>query len=515
MDTFIQQYEKDIIGHLSGFDRLVLRGTLRALAVKSGMLSYLWNIGVPLKDFGKLFMQKSEELKEASCQRAKRLGRPIVYLPSAKTNKEDIAKDIARRDRIGNGLVCVLTSVEPCQSYEIVRNREEKRLELQPRVRKCLFLYHYWIDSCFGFMNARIQSWFPFTIQVCINGREWLARQMDRCALSYRRLENSFPWMEDVHKAQALMDKQLRTDWPKVLDHVAKRLNPSHKHMLAPFREGYYWSTHQSEWATDIMFRSSGSLARIYPAIVRSGICTFGSTDVMRFLGKKPHPQFAGEVISHYGKRPEGIRLKHQLKANSVKIYDKQGSVLRIETTLNDPRDFKVYRPKEGDPKGPCSWQRMRKGVADLHRRAQISQASNERYLNALASIKVDRLLGEVVESVCRPTHWKSQRVRPLRPWSKEDTMLLKTISRGEFNINGFRNRDIRPCLFPGVHEAKIKRLMSARITHRFRMLRAHGIIRKVPRTLRYVVTTKGHQIAAAVIHTQHIPITRLTELAA
>jgi len=515
METFIQQYEKDIIGHLSGFDRLVLRGTLRALAVKSGMLSYLWNVGVQLKDFGKLFMHKSEQLKEASCQEAKRLGRPIVYLASAKKSKEDIAKEIARRDGIDKGLVCVLSSVEPCQSYEIVRNREKKRLELEPRVRKCLFLYHYWIDSMFGFMNARIQSWFPFSIQVCINGREWLARQMDRMGLRYQRQENCFPWIERIEKAQGVIDQQLRTNWPPVLDRIARRLNPVHDAMLAPFREPYYWSTHQSEWATDIMFKSAGSLAKIYPTLVRSGICVFGSKDVLRFLGKKSHPNFQGEVISHYGQRAEGIRLKHELKANSLKIYDKQGSVLRIETTLNNPRDFKVYRPKEGDPKGPCSWQRMRKGIADLHRRAEISQASNERYLDALASIKVDRLLGEVVESVCRPIHWKSQRVRALRPWSKEDSLLLETISRGEFNINGFRNHDIRDRLFPGLHEKHTQQRFSARVTHRFRMLRAHGIIRKVPRTFRYVLTNKGRQVAAAIIHTQHIPITRLMELAA
>jgi hypothetical protein len=515
METFIQQHEKDIIGHLSGFDRLVLRGTLRALAVKSGMLSYLWNIGVQLKDFGKLFMSKSEQLKEASYQEAKRLGRPIVYLASSKKNKEDIAKEIARRDRIDKGLVCVLTSVEPCQSYEIVRNREEKRLELQPRVRKCLFLYHYWIDSIFGFMNARIQSWFPFNIQVCINGREWLARQMDRMGLRYQRQENCFPWIEQIEKAQGVMDRQLRTNWPLVLDRIAKRLNPVHDAMLAPFREPYYWSTHQSEWATDIMFKSAGSLAKIYPTLVRSGICVFSSKDVLRFLGKKSHPNFQGEVLSHYGRRAEGIRLKHELKANSLKIYDKQGSVLRIETTLNNPRDFKVYRPKEGDPKGPCSWQRMRKGIADLHRRAEISQASNERYLDALASIKVDRLLGEIVESVCRPSYWNKQRVRPLRPWSKEDSLLLETISRGEFNINGFRNQDIRDRLFPGLHERHTKQRFSARVTHRFRILRAHGIIRKVPRTFRYVLTNKGRQVVAAVIHTQHIPITKLMDLAA
>jgi hypothetical protein len=515
MNQFIQQYEKDIIGHLSGFDRLVLRGTLRALAVKSGMLNYLWLVGVHMKDFARFCKEKSEQLKTASLAQAQRLHRPILYLPSPKRSKEEVARQIAQKDGLRKGLICVLTAVEPCQSYEVFRNKEKKKLELQPRIRKCLFLYHYWMDPRFGFMHGRIQSWFPFTIQVCLNGREWLARQMDRVGLRYQRRQNCFPWIKNIPKAQGLMDQQLQTDWPSTLRAVARRLNPAHEEMLAPYRVDYYWSTHQSEWATDIMFPSPTALAKIYPVLVRSGISTFGSQEVMRFLGQKLHGNFQGEVVSHYAQRPEGIRLKHELKANSIKVYDKEGSVLRVETTLNNPRDFKVYRPKEGDPGGPPSWQRMRKGISDLHRRAELSQASNERYLNALASIQVDRLLGEVVPSVCRPTHWKGQRLRPLRPWSKEDTLLLETISRGEFNIQGFRNRDLRNHLFPGQHDLPTQRRLSARITHRLRLLRAHGIIRKVPCTLRYVLTKKGRQIITAIIHTQHVPINKLSELAA
>lgn len=515
MEKFIQQYEKEIIGHLSGFDRLVLRGTLRALAVKSGMLSYLWNVGVLLKDTGKLFNEKSKQLKEASLEAANRLGRPIIYLASPKTVKEDMARQIMGRDEIGSGLICVLTSVEQCQTYDIYRNKETKNIELAPRIRKCLFLYHYWIDPIFGFMHARIQTWFPFTIRVCINGREWLSRMMDTAAVGYRRLENCFTWLEDCTKAQALMDGQLKTDWPFVLNQVAERLNPAHEQILAPFKEPYYWSTYQSEWATDIMFSSPAALAKIYPYLVRGGICAFGAKDVLRFLGKKPHPNFQGEATSHYDTRPEGIRLKHWLKANSVKIYDKQGSVLRVETTINDPLDFKVYRPKQGDPRGELSWQRMRKGIADLYRRAEVSQASNKRYLDSLAAIRVERPLGELVEALCRPVSWKGRSVRALRPWTKDDTTLLKAVSRGEFNINGFRNRDILQLLFPGDHDPLVKRRLSARVTHRLRMLRAHGIVRRVPRTLRYVLTEKGREIVSAIIHVQHLPITKIVELAA
>ena len=515
MERFIQHYAEKIIGNLSGFDRLIIRGTLRALAVKSGMMSYLYNVSVLLKDLGKHFNEKTAQLKEASLKEATRQNRPIIYLQSAKTNKEELASEIRKKDNIETGLICVLTSVEQCQTYEVYRNRETKRIELAPRIRKCLFLYHYWIDPIFGFMNARIQTWFPFSIQVCLNGREWLSRQLDQVSIGYHRLDNCFTWIQDIQRAQDLMNEQLKTDWPGVLNQIAARLNPVHRQMLDPFRVDYYWSTHQSEWATDIMFKSPEDLASIYLGLVRSSISIFNSKDVLRFLGKKQFPRSNGEVTSHYVARPEGIRVKHKLKANSIKIYDKQGSILRVETTLNDPCDFKVYRPKEGDPSGPKSWQRMRKGIADLHRRAQVSDSSNKRYLESLASFNVEQPLVELVQSVCRPTTWNKRRCRALRPWSETDTDLLKAISRGEFNINGFRNRDIRNLLFPQCYNTTEKRRQAARVTYQLRILRSHGIVLKVQRTNRYILTKKGRDICTAILHTQNIPVSKITELAA
>ena len=117
MDKFINQYEKEVIGYLSGFDRLVLRGTLRALAVKNGMMSYLWNVRVQLKDCGKLFLDKSKQLKEASCAQAHRQGRPVIYLASAKTDKEEQARKVAQRDGIRDGLICDLAQVEKFDQF--------------------------------------------------------------------------------------------------------------------------------------------------------------------------------------------------------------------------------------------------------------------------------------------------------------------------------------------------------------------------------------------------------------
>ena len=89
----------------------------------------------------------------------------------------------------------------------------DKRPELAIVPRKCLFLYHYCIHPIFGFMSVRLQSWFPFTVHLYLNGREWLARQMDRAGIGYRRQDNCFTWVEKVAKAQDLFQEQLKTNW--------------------------------------------------------------------------------------------------------------------------------------------------------------------------------------------------------------------------------------------------------------------------------------------------------------
>lgn len=516
MKRFIAKHADKITGVLSGFDRLVLRGNIRQIVFVDGLKRLLWKRQVLLKDFGGYAQGLSDQLKEASCRRAKELGRPIEYLPSSRTSKENLARKIAERDKIHEGLIAIIKSIEPCMSYEIFRNRDAKRLELVARLRKGLALYHYFIDPVFGFMHARIQTWIPFGIQICLNGREWLSRSMDRAGLGYRRRENCFAELKNAAQAQALMNSQLNLAWPAALNRIARMINPVHGEMFRGFPVEYYWSVHQSEWATDVMFRNNSALAHIYPALVEHAVTTFSSPDVMRFLGGKVHGAFQGEIVSDFKDRPEGVRIKHRVGVNSVKLYDKQGSVLRVETTINNPYGMKVFRPKEGDARGALNWRPMRKGIADLHRRAQTSQASNERYLDALASVNTSTPLGEMVSDICRPATLNDKRVRALRPWSEEDTRLFQAVTRGEFAINGFRNRDLQGLLYDGQAQSlQEKRGRGARVTRLLRMLRAHGLIKKVPSTHRYVLTSKGSDILHAILATQRVTLQQLQTAAA
>lgn len=514
MQDFIDKHNKDIVCTLSGLDRLVLVGYLQILCHVPGVMDWLKRSGVLFKDFGRFVEEKTQQLKEASLAEARRLQRPIEYLSSPKISKEERAQEIAERDGIDQGLICVLTAVEPCMSFEVQRNRQSQHATIERAIRKCLFLYHYWIDPVFGFMHARIQTWFPFRVRICLNGREWLSRQMDAEGLEYQKHQNCFLHLQDPQRAQQLMDRQLKTNWPEQCRRMAQQLNPAFDDIFEKYQVAYSWSTYQSEWATDLLFRSQQALNRLYEGLVGQAIMVFDSPDVLRFLGKKM-PHFQGETHSSYLRRPEGLRIKHRVKSNSIKMYDKGGQILRLETTIQDPYDFKVYRRAQGRPDSPLKWRRMRKGVADLYARCCFSEKCNQRYLQALADLQVSQPIRELLAEICTPTRWKKNRFRGLLPWSSDEQDLLQAVSRPELQLRGFRNRDLVHHLFgPDIPPSQRSRLASW-MTYRLRLLRAHGLIRKIPRSHRYRLTQKGRQILPPLIQVYHMDTEQLTQLAA
>jgi hypothetical protein len=526
MNRFTAKYADRLVGTLSGFDRLVFRGTLRRLSFVEGVRGYLSARKVLLKEFGAHAQAVTERVQEACLAAAHAAEVPVQYLASASTSKEEVARQIAHKRGVSAGPVCLLTCVEPFIGYDIYRNAAKKRLELVRRYRKGLPYYWYEFHPECGFLNVRLRTWFPFDVQICLNGREWLARQLDRAGLPYERHDNCFADVADFAQAQALLDAQLRTDWPTLLAGLAQTVNPLREALFGDFCPGYYWSTYQSEWATDLVFADPEALRRLYPLLVRHGMTTLGSAEVLRFLGRqvpasgKVPGTIRAEVTSDVQRRAEGVRIKHRVNANSVKAYDKaytgERAVLRAETTLNNVSDLKVYRPKEGGPEEEKEWRRLRRGVADLQRRAAVSQASNERYLEALASVDDGATLEERVQAITVPTTWNGKRGRALQPFAAADMALLAAVSRGEFTINGLRNRDLRPLLSgdeSAVPAAEVRR-RAGRVTRQLRLLRAHGLLQKVPHTHRYQVTAQGREIITALLTARHTPVAQLAKAA-
>jgi hypothetical protein len=283
---------------LAGFDRLRFRGTLRLLFDPKAMEVYLQVCHVLIKDFARFAESLTQRVKAAAYAAAEAARRPVRYLPSADLSKEDLAREIARRDRIQSGLVALFTAVEPCYSYSVRGDRQRKEIHLALELRKCTHLYHYYLHPDFGLCHVRVQTWFPFTVEACLNGREWLARQMDRAGLRYTQRDNCFLRVSDPKRAQELLESQLATDWGGVLDKLLIQAHPLHEEIGRPLSQRYYWTATQTEYATDLVFASPDALAPLYRPFVHHGIRTFGCADLLRFLGYRKPGRFAGQVSS-------------------------------------------------------------------------------------------------------------------------------------------------------------------------------------------------------------------------
>jgi hypothetical protein len=303
-----------------------------------------------------------------------------------------------------------------------------------------------------------------------------------------------------------------------VLDGLAAPTNPLLPYLRDQARVPYYWVTEQSEWATDVLFRSATDLAHLYPRLTRHCIEVLACRDVLRFLGRQvPQEGFgrlADEVKADYRERREGLRAKLWYGVNSLKVYDKFGSALRLETTINQGGCFKVYRTKEGDEEGPPTWRKLRKGVADLHRQAEISHRANERLADSLATVAEPTPLGQLLAPLGRPVFQNGQRTRALHPLTGADGELLRAVARGDFLLHGFRNQDVRVALYGVGADSPARRRQSAAVTRQLRLLRAHGLIVKVQKTHRYQVSAAGRRILTAVLSAHAADASRLADAA-
>jgi len=282
-----------------------------------------------------------------------------------------------------------------------------------------------------------------------------------------------------------------------VLNVLAERVNPVLDIIRAAGFGGYYWVVDQCEIATDLMFKDRTSLEALLPDLFEHAILRCACQDTLRFLGRKLHGNFKGQVSTSLKKRPEGWRVKHTMKRNSIKMYDK-ASVLRVETTLNNPSEFKIGQPTE---EGQLRWKPMGKGVSNLYRYAEVGLQANQRYLEHLAQAKLKSKALPHLDGLCRSHTQDGKRFARFSPLSQADRDLFQSVLAGENALNGFRNRDLCARLYPhstaSPEEAKRR---CTRVSRLIAKLRGHGLIAKVKDARLYRLTKLGACVLSAVL---------------
>ena len=518
MDAFTNRFGAVIKGVISGFDRLVFRGHLQSLLYPGGLLAFLSSRSVLLKDFVPWVSAFTERLKEDFQAEQERLGQEIIYVRSPSTDKAELARQQQREHQRPTGAVASFSCVEPCRTWKVQGNRVLKRLEPKYIPGQCAHLYRYFDHERFGFMHVRIQTWFPFTIQVCMNGREYLRRALTRKRMGFEMRDNCFTSIANWGKAQLLMDEMLSINWIDELNKFSDDIFPSRQRAVG--KMPYHWSAYQTEWATDLAFNATADLDALYPSLVKYALNTSDTATVLRFLGKKvtatgqAHGKFAQEVTARRVHRLPGTCVKYHVGQNSLKFYNKQGSVFRAEATINKPQVFNVFRQKEGRLTAK-QWLPMRMSVVDIKRRAEVSQHMNNRLLDHLATVSDDQPLDSLISRLAQPITWHGERLRGLDLFGK-DRALVDVLIDPAIAIAGIRNRDLASCLKKSTQgKGKTDKQRSGMATRLLRLLRAHGLIKKITKTHRYQLTDKGITTINAIKSALSASTKKLNDLAA
>lgn len=505
MPTFLDQHGDKIMGALSCFDRMIIRGYL---PLESGgyMADFMRHCGVTQETIKAFLTSKAEALQQHAIQTAKRAGRPYEYL-TGHARLDEKAREIAERDGVREGLACVFSILEPCRSFSLKWTHNMPYI--QSAQRKCLFLYYYFLDREMGLIHVKLQTWFPFRLQVYANGHEWLARKLERHGVKFVKRENAFLRVEDLARAQGFADRFVSFRWVSWLNAYARQVNPFTGNLLKDME--YYWATAQAEYSTDLLFKSREALAELMPRLVEHGVVSLNASDVMAFLGRKLTGRFQGELVSDLkqfeleGRLP-GRRLKHRMKANWIKMYDKFGVVLRVETVINQPEEFKVRRRVRRQGKRVTEWVPMRKGVHWLFRYRDVSLQCNLRYLNAFATVAdPSAALRQLDRISTRRRNDQNRTVRPFNPLSRPDQTLFRALLSGEHCIHGFSNKELRARLkevgFP--HDPD-ERKDAARTCRLLSRLHFYGLVAKIPRSRRWRVSATGQQVLSAALRLRH-----------
>jgi len=308
--------------------------------------------------------QWSERLVEHGKQFAQQRGRTCEYYQGT-IDKDAWAKQQLQDAPVTTGLIGVLCVMETCPTFKLAK-AEGRPCFVSRKVRQRV-LYYYFRDQELGLIHVRWQTWAPFTCQVYVNGHDYVARKLTQQGIAFEQIDNAFVELSDPARAQRIANRFPKLPWPKMLEKDARQVKPLPSTELKGL--SHYWVSDQAEFATDLRFTSAPALAGLYLRLLTYALLTFSPKKVFTYLGRRHHERFDGEVQTHYKSvREPGACIKHFLKNNWLKMYDKLGLLLRVETVINQPGDFKVFRERrQRDGTTSLGWFSMCKGVGNLH----------------------------------------------------------------------------------------------------------------------------------------------------
>src|SRR5712672_716835 len=428
--SLTERYDDRIAGVLSCYDRVVVTGTLPTVCYAAGMTKFLYAIGVRIFDYPQFASTLRDRVRERAASLAAQAGITIEHIAKSHIRKEAVVAEVLKRRGEHPGLVHVISAMEACGAYQPWHDKQTHKTFVRPDSGKCLHYYFYFIDAELGLVYLRVPTWAPFRLQFYCNGHSWLARQLTAEGIGFTAADNAFIRIDDWQRAQDLADRLSPDRLHLVLDRYAAQCCP----VLDIFRQSYHWSLMQVEYATDLVFRSVGTLRPLYQHLARESVLSVKAEQIASFLGRQISPQLAQEIGSQFATRIEGTCVKHRFGKSSIKIYDRFALVLRIEATTNDVSTFKHYRKVEHQ-QGPASYALapVKKYIYSLPDLRHILLACNRRYLEYLSSLDDFSAGIRALDRLTQPRAVNGRTVKGLNFFSRAEQTLLAALHRPSF----------------------------------------------------------------------------------
>jgi hypothetical protein len=485
-ELLTDRFADQIVGVLSCYDRLIIQGTIPDFCYAQAMTNYLYARKIRIFDYPQFAQPLRDGLREHAERVAAENDISIEFIRRSGIRKSDKIQEIINKRGSHPGLVAILSAMEPCSTYKPWHDKGTGKTYLRPDDGKCLHYYFYFIDEQLGLCYLRVPTWCPFRLQFYCNGHFWLAAELRKRKISYRLADNAFAAVGNFTQAQSIADNMQVKALHRKLEAFVRRYCPA----IDDLGVTYHWSIDQAEYSTDIIFRRQADLGAIYDRLTRTAIHTVKPENVATFLGRKLNGNYQDELGNRFDTRIEGTRIKHTMGPVSVKMYDKHGFILRIETTVNDVSFFKHYRRVEHrDGTTETKWTSMKKGIYSLPALREVLCAANRRYLEFISTIETPTSGIDALRKISERLREGEHTYPGFNLFSAEDQDLMEALVRGEYCIRGVSNKAIRK-RFPDKNSAQVSRIL--------KRLRLHGVIKKVGRTYHYYLTQLGRTVAIA-----------------
>jgi len=489
MSKFLERHADSIQGTLGCFDRILIQGRLRYIGNSYEITKYFRARKMMFKEFPEWGKALTERIRADVHAAAAAAGVEIEVVHSPRSvRKEDLVEAMLEKRGRHPGVVCIISAMEGCMTYEPWHNKVTQENYLRPRSGKCTHFYIYFIDEELELCHLRIPTWAPFTLQVCMNGHSWLANELTDAGIEFTKVDNAFTRIEDTAAAQAISDGFAPSRLHERLDAAVKRFVPT----LLTIEGGIQWNTAQLEYSTDVVFARAETLKPVYEEIVRTLAHAVKPEQISMFLGKRLAPSFEGELGTGFVRRTAGICLRHFMGSTGIKIYDKFARVLRIECFTNDVRSFKQYRRVDHrDGTHSYTTAPVCKTIYSLPDLSHIMAACNRRYLEFIGAVDDPTNEIRAVEKISACVRRADRTYPGFNLFAEDDAAILRAACQAQHVGLGLRNKHLRAAL-PGWTSAQIGRAL--------KRLRMHGLIGKVRNSFKYYLTALGKRVAATAL---------------